>query len=511
MGNESNGENGKDGKSEHDEHKHKQEHHKKEFFLKRGPLRRGDVLLVSGHVILTAVIATLLFIFGYGVREVFSPILVFVMLLVILIPSWRFSWAKAIIFIISALFFIWVFSHAANVLYPFIISAVLAYVLHPLVKKVEENPRISHIGAVVIVTIPILLLIILATTFISIGLYREVRTFTSSISVSSSDYNSSQDEDGANYKLPADTTSGAQSNVAEKGDESEKKRDIILFENEEQRISLKEDFREKLAGVEHYFQTRFNLNVNFMTDAMDELFDEMLIGGSNFLRNTFRSLPDFQTGLRFGVQGINLVWTILWNLLLTPVLTIYLLMDFHNIRYKTALLIPKRYESEIKNFISAADKLINSYLRGMLLLTVIYTIIFYAALKAAGVKYALILALVRGVFNLVPFIGVTIAFLIAIPVGTFSDPIWWQGLLKIILIYGVGQFIDTGILAPRVLGSRLKMHPVIVILSVILCGYFFNFVGILIAVPFAGVVSLLLRKIRASYFLSAYYNTPGKK
>ena len=115
------------------------------------------------------------------------------------------------------------------------------------------------------------------------------------------------------------------------------------------------------------------------------------------------------------------------------------------------------------------------------------------------------LALLRGLLNYIPFIEPFIAFLAAVFVGIITEPIWWHGALKIGIIYGIIQILDSGLMAPKILGKSVQIHPIAVMFSTIIGGVLFGLLGVLFAVPFCGIILIISRNFFYKYYNSKFY------
>ncbi len=104
-----------------------------------------------------------------------------------------------------------------------------------------------------------------------------------------------------------------------------------------------------------------------------------------------------------------------------------------------------------------------------------------------------------------PFIGPFAAYLIALIVGAATEGVWWHGIIKMSIIYGVGQILDTGFLQPNIIGDNVKMGPAAVMFATIMGGAIFGFVGILVAVPLAGIISIIINRYIDKYYNSRFY------
>ncbi len=107
-----------------------------------------------------------------------------------------------------------------------------------------------------------------------------------------------------------------------------------------------------------------------------------------------------------------------------------------------------------------------------------------------GVKYAVLLGFMIGLFNLIPYLGAIVAVVIAIIItlltGGVSQAIW-MGIVVIII-----QQIDANIINPKITGTSLKISPILIIFSVTVIGAYFGVMGMFLAVPIVAVIKLML-------------------
>ena len=107
-----------------------------------------------------------------------------------------------------------------------------------------------------------------------------------------------------------------------------------------------------------------------------------------------------------------------------------------------------------------------------------------------GVKYAVLLGFMIGIFNLIPYFGAIIAVIIAALITLLTGGIW-KAIIMVIVVT-ILQQIDANIINPKILGNSLKISPLLVIFSVAIGGAYFGFWGMFLSVPVIAVVKLLL-------------------
>ncbi|MFT5520940.1 MAG: hypothetical protein ACI9IA_001540 [Enterobacterales bacterium] len=157
---------------------------------------------------------------------------------------------------------------------------------------------------------------------------------------------------------------------------------------------------------------------------------------------------------------------------------------------------------------SEMDDVLGAFLRGQLLVMLALGIIYSVGLWMIGLNVALIIGMIAGLASIVPYLGfiVGIAAAIIAAVVQFGD---FSVLLYVVIVFGVGQMLESMLLTPLLVGDKIGLHPVAVIFAIMAGGQLFGFVGILVALPVAAVIMVLLRYMTQQYKLSAAYSTDG--
>jgi len=194
-------------------------------------------------------------------------------------------------------------------------------------------------------------------------------------------------------------------------------------------------------------------------------------------------------------RGIGTGITVLGYLILTPLLTYYLLRDWPRIRRRLKALVPGDRRQQVVGFAQKYDSLLSRYLRGQLLLAAVVGTIVGVGFWIVDFPYALLVGIVAGVFNVVPYLGFAVGAATAVLIALFTGPIL-TGLLKVAGVFAAQQVVES-VLGPYIVGESVGLHPVWVILALALFSFFFGFVGLLIAVPLAVLIKLGVEEVMA--------------
>lgn len=176
------------------------------------------------------------------------------------------------------------------------------------------------------------------------------------------------------------------------------------------------------------------------------------------------------------------------SLLLTPILSYYMIRDSESIKKKIIAWLPPKHRPEILRISNDINRIIREFIFGYLLVSVIVGFMTFIALKIIGVRYALLLGVIMGVADLIPYFG---PFLGAVPalILAYVDSFKLAVIAAILLI--VIQQLESAVITPKIIGDRIGLHPLTIILVVLIGGYWFGIVGMILCVPVAAALKLI--------------------
>ena len=219
---------------------------------------------------------------------------------------------------------------------------------------------------------------------------------------------------------------------------------------------------------------------------------------SSALQQIGAKTADFTNGLSNSLTGaLGQVGGFLTNLLFTVIFAIYFLLDSKSLaRYWDRVLVAvggKTVRKDLRILGRDADEVFSGYIRGQLIDAVIMAILVSSALSLIGVKYAIIIGVLSGIGNLIPYVGPVVAYGSTILVCLISGD--FRRLLVAIVVLFVIQTIDGNIINPRLLSTNVDVHPVLVIAALIVGGAIGGIVGMLFAVPVAAFFKIQFEKV----------------
>ena len=164
------------------------------------------------------------------------------------------------------------------------------------------------------------------------------------------------------------------------------------------------------------------------------------------------------------------------------VITFYLTVEENGMKRFVNSITPNKHRAYVAKLISTIQHRMGYWLRGQLILSVIVFVMVYIGLTLLGVKYALILALVAGIFEIVPFLGPWISAIPGVFFAFSQNPtlaIW------VAILYFAVQQIENNLIVPKVMGKSTGLNPLVVILAILMGARVGGIVGALLAVPVA--------------------------
>jgi len=164
-----------------------------------------------------------------------------------------------------------------------------------------------------------------------------------------------------------------------------------------------------------------------------------------------------------------------------------------------SLITPSHVSTDYTTQIS---RIVGSYLRGQFIVVVISAINLSIGFYLVGIPYALVLGIFAGLTNFIPTFGlwfsVTVCSLVGISVG---QP-WYQFLPGIYIVFAIEQVLESGFIVPRVVGQHVGLHPLLVMVSLLLFGFMFGLLGLLIAVPSVALISVFYEQYKETQKIS---------
>lgn len=174
----------------------------------------------------------------------------------------------------------------------------------------------------------------------------------------------------------------------------------------------------------------------------------------------------------------------------------YLLLDHDRIKKFIVSFFKQDHQERTSLTISHIEEKIGAWFRGQIFLSFFIGATTWIALSILGIEFALPLALLAGIFEIVPTIGPIIA---AIPAVIIALNTSLNAALIVVLLYTVIQAIENNLLVPRVMQKAVGLHPVAIIISIIAGGELLGILGALLAIPFVSLLLIVYNSLKQNY------------
>jgi predicted PurR-regulated permease PerM len=192
------------------------------------------------------------------------------------------------------------------------------------------------------------------------------------------------------------------------------------------------------------------------------------------------------------------------NLVLIPVVTFYLLKDWDKLIEGIRTLLPRQIEPTVSALSRKIEEVLGAFIRGQLMVMIALGLIYALGLWLIGLDLAFIIGMGAGLLSIVPYLGTFVGVVAAVIAAVFQ----FQDILHtlmVLLVFGVGQSLESMVLTPKLVGDRIGLHPVAVIFAVLAGGQLFGFLGILLALPVAAALNVLVEYLHDKYRQSDLY------
>jgi predicted PurR-regulated permease PerM len=202
-----------------------------------------------------------------------------------------------------------------------------------------------------------------------------------------------------------------------------------------------------------------------------------------------------------GAALINLISL----LVVTPVVTFYMLLDWDRMVATIDGLVPPRHRETVRELAFEINTAMAGFLRGQSLVCLFLGAWYGIGLSLIGLNFGLLIGIMAGVLSFIPYVGSLTALILASTVAIVQDWPRWNLLALSLTVVLVGQFLEGNILSPMLVGESVGLHPVWLIFALLAFGSLFGFTGLIAAVPVAAAAGVILRFAVARYRESALY------
>lgn len=198
------------------------------------------------------------------------------------------------------------------------------------------------------------------------------------------------------------------------------------------------------------------------------------------------------------LHGYSITMTIL-NLFLLPFIVFYLAVDFAALHRWALAAVPPPYRERVRTIASEINAYVGAFVRGQFLTCSLLCVLYAFGLGVVGVELWLLLAVLTGFGNLIPYVGTLVGIVLSsiMALVTFGSI---GALIQVWVVFAIVQFLEGMVITPKIVGEKVGLAPLSVILALVAGGTLFGLLGIFLAVPAAASLKVIGRHARRSFF-----------
>lgn len=205
-------------------------------------------------------------------------------------------------------------------------------------------------------------------------------------------------------------------------------------------------------------------------------------------------------------------FNILSLMFLTPFVSFYFLLDWDRMVARIDALLPQKHAATIRQLMNEINEMLAGFVRGQTSVCFLLAMFYGVSLSLAGLKFGLIAGIIAGALSFVPFLGALTGLMLSLGLAVVQ---YWPELTPIgiiVAIFVAGQTLEGNFLTPRLVGKRVRLHPLWVIFALLAFGTLLGFTGMLLAIPLAAAMGVLVRHGLLVYMQSQLFlETPAQK
>lgn len=248
-------------------------------------------------------------------------------------------------------------------------------------------------------------------------------------------------------------------------------------------------------------QRRFSVWMPFLQEQLGGSIEELKASATSAAADAAGLVVRLMGGL---VAGGFAVINAISVLVIMPVVAFYLLRDWPRMVKTVDGWLPRPIASTVRGLLVEMDRIVAAFVRGVGLVCLVLAVFYAAGLSLVGLQFGLAIGIFAGLSSFIPMFGALISFFLALLLALSQFEAWTQVWL-VVLVFVVGQVLESYVLTPRIVGDRVGLHPVWVIFALMAGGALFGFVGVLLAVPAGAAIGVLTRFAMTRYRASAYF------
>jgi predicted PurR-regulated permease PerM len=240
---------------------------------------------------------------------------------------------------------------------------------------------------------------------------------------------------------------------------------------------IKKNFNIHLGNIKQFIKENFHISSSEQQKYLDDVTQDSVQKGKNTLGTTIMSVTD----------------TIL-NITLVPIYTFLILLYRNHFMLFFSKLIKKEYHAQLEDILIQIKVAVKSYIIGLIIEMIVVSCLMTIGFMIIGVEYALLLGVITGILNLIPYIGILFAGIISIVASLTGSPDLSM-IFGVIAVSVIVQLIDNNILVPMIVSSKVEINAFVSIIGIIIGGAIAGVSGMFLAIPMLAILKVIFDRI----------------
>lgn len=244
-----------------------------------------------------------------------------------------------------------------------------------------------------------------------------------------------------------------------------------------------------IAAMPGYYETiRYYLEANSDNAIVKSIIDYMN-NNLNMGQLSSKAFSIFSST----ITGVASAFSSMASVMMTaPFVLYYLLKDSTKFQNFIISKLPEEMKKPVEETIDEIDSKVGSYISGQMLVSLCIGVLLFIGYNIIGLPYAVSLATLAALLSIVPYLGPVLAIMPAMLVAFATD---WVMVVKMLVVWGVVQFLEGNFISPNIMGRSMNQHPLTVIFVIIIAAKMMGIVGAIIGIPFYAVLKILAERI----------------
>jgi predicted PurR-regulated permease PerM len=190
--------------------------------------------------------------------------------------------------------------------------------------------------------------------------------------------------------------------------------------------------------------------------------------------------------LNFVVSIVSVIATVV----VIPVISLYLMIEGPGLIAAVIRIVPQKWRPEAESILHDLDAVFGGFIRGQILVGATIGTCITIALLILHVKYALLIGVLAGIFDVIPYVGALVGFVPSVLLALFNDG--WQHAVVVTVVFVAIFQLEGHFIAPKIVSDSVGLSPLMVIVAILIGGELLGITGMFIAVPIAGALRVIL-------------------